>query len=218
MALVIRDLPRDYLVAARRRRAVDAVARIAHELGLQAVTITSVCRVARMAKGTYYDIFDSASDCLFYSFRLAHRELLGPMEETDDAGGGWLARIDFKVAAFYDSIAAHPLLAELCLVHCYGAMDKAADNDYEAVVDKVALLLAATREEDGRDRMPVMEECLARAIVSLGALRTLQGRTDALVAESRPMVALVASSYSAVDDRLTGAEATGNGVASLRWI
>lgn len=191
---MIRDLPRDYVVAAQRRRAVDAVAEIAHEFGLAAATVTAVCRVGRMARGTYYGLFDGTSGCLRYSFAEAYKQVLGSMAAAD-GDGDWLALVDAKIGALYAAVAAAPLLAELCLVHSHGCREEAASYDFETAVADVAGMLSAAREQEGRRPIPLLDECLARAIVSLAATRALQGRVAELAAEGRAMVRLVAASY-----------------------
>lgn len=198
MARLIPDLPREFVVAAQRRRAVEAVAEIAHEFGLAGVTTAAVCRIARMARATYYGIFDGAGDCFRYSFAESYRQVLGPMAEAD-GDGGWLSLIDTKVEALYTSVAANPLLAELCLVHCYRAPDEAAGSDFEAAVEDFAKLLAVARAQDGQRPIPLVDEHLARAILSLASSRALHGKVDTLVAERRAMTALAAAVYPAVE-------------------
>lgn len=194
MPLVFRDLPREYVVAAQRRRAVDAVAEIAHEFGLAGVTTAAVCRIARMARATYYGIFDGAGDCFRYSFAESYRQVLGPMVEAD-GDGDWLSLVDSKVEALYASVAASPLLAELCLVHSHSAHEEAAGNDFEAAVEDFAKQLAVARARDGKPPFPLVDECLARAILALAASCALQGAVDELLAEARAMIALVAAAY-----------------------
>lgn len=201
MALVIRDLPRDYVVVAQRRRAVDAVAGIAHEFGLAGVTTAAVCRVARMARATYYRIFDGAGDCLRYSFAESYRQVLGPMAEAD-GDGDWLPQIGLKLQALYASVAANPLLAELCLVHSYGAPEEAAGNDFEAAVDAFRQELARARAQDGKHAKTLVDEYLARAILSLAASRVLHREVDELAAESRAMTALAAAAYPEGQDEM----------------
>lgn len=198
MTRLIPDLPREFVVAAQRRRAVDAVAEIAHEFGLAGVTTAAVCRLGRMARATYYRLFEGAGDCLRYSFAESYRQVLGPIAEAD-GDGGWLSQIDSKIEALYASVAASPLLAELCLVHSHSAHEEAAGNDFEAAVEDFGKLLAVARAQDGKRPIPLVDEHLARAILSLAASRALQGKVDALVAERRAMTALAAAVYPAVE-------------------
>jgi hypothetical protein len=149
-----------------------------------------------MARATYYRLFGSSSNCLRCSFEEAYTQVFGPVA-TADGGGDWLSSVDAKVEALYTSVATTPLLAELCLVHSHGRPEEATGNDFEAVVDALAQLLSAARRQDDRHPIPVTEEYLARAIVSLAALRVLQGEVDRLAAEGGTMVTLVATSYPA---------------------
>jgi len=198
VALVIQDLPREYVVAAQRRRAVDAVAEIAHEFGLAGVTTAAVCRLAKMARATYYRIFDGASDCLRYSFAESYRQVLGPVTGAE-GDGDWLSLIDSKIQALYASVAANSLLAELCLVHSHTAPEEAAGNDFEAAVDAFAKQLSRAGMQDEQRPIPLLDEYLARAILSLAASRALQGELDELMAEAHPISTLVAAAYPAVE-------------------
>lgn len=197
MTLVIPELPREFVVNAQRRRAVDAVAEIAHEFGLQAITIQAVCRLARMARVTYYSLFESSSGCLRYSFAAAYGEVVGPVAaahaETD-----WPAAIEAATERLYAGVARQPLLAELCLVHCHGAAEEAAGHDFEAAVDSFAAMLRAGRAQEGRRPRPLADEYLARTIVSRAASRALRGEADQLAADSRTMSSLIATACPAL--------------------
>jgi AcrR family transcriptional regulator len=187
------DLPREFVAAAQRRRAVDAVAEIAHESGVASVTTAAICRTARMARTTFYGHFDGLSGCLRYSFAESYRQLVGPLALAD--GHDWLSTVESAIGAFYAAVAAHPPLAELCLVHAPTAREESSGADLEATVDDLRKLLAQARLHDGQPTIPLVEECLARVLVSLAASRARREEGDRLLAERAEMVSLVASAY-----------------------
>jgi len=73
------NLPSEIIVVHLRRRAAIL---LTSRLGIGAVTVTSVCRQARMAKKTFYDNFENVSDCLGFGLGMAFEQTLG---ETRDA-------------------------------------------------------------------------------------------------------------------------------------
>lgn len=193
VGLEIPQLPREFIVAAHRRRAVDAVAEIAHEFGLSAVKTAAVLRVARMGRATFYSLFDGLGGCLRYSVAESHRQVFEPVAAA--AGDDWLTTVEAKIGALCCSVTAAPLLAELCLVHSYAIPGETAGADFEAGVEELASQLSQARTEDGRSSIPFVEEFLARALVSLTASRARRGEAGKLMAERRDMVWLVANAY-----------------------
>lgn len=187
--LSVPELPREFVLEFQRRRAVDAVAQIAHDSGIRAVTVADVCKVAKMGRATFYERFEGVSDCLRYAFATAYRAVFGPLAlvEGEDRGE---ALLEAKLEALYAAVARHPILAELCLVHCYGAPNESAGFDLQAGARLVNELLLTSRPRHSSPP-PLGDECLGQAIVSLAALRLWQGRADGLETEWREMAVLV---------------------------
>ncbi len=200
-------LSREFVKFHNRRRAVVAVAELASELGIGAVTVGGICELSRMAKVTFYDLFASASDCLHYSFTEAFEGLFAPVREASLTGDSWLAGLDRAVEALFEGAAREPALAELCLVHCFGAATEAEGHDHEAGVGMIAELLAGGREARrarlGRDysEPPALtEDYLARTTVSLAALKLRQGQGEALPEHRAEIVMLAASAFFGAEE------------------
>lgn len=147
-----------------------------------------------MSRTTFYRLFDGLEGCLRYSFAESFREIVAPMA-TAIRDEGEPQAVAATIETFYTSVAAHPLLAELCLVHSYGFPEAVADNGVEAVVVELASQLAAASNENGRRSLPFVDEFLARAIISLAASRARQGRTNELAADGLEIEAVVEAAY-----------------------
>jgi AcrR family transcriptional regulator len=196
------DLPREFVLDQRRQRVLGAVAELAHEVGVGAVTGSGICRLSRIAKNTFYELFDSVSDCRRYCFAEAYAVVVDPVREASAEPRSWLAGLSAALAAFYAAIAAEPLLAELCLLHSLGAVEEAQGNDNEAAVAAMVEVLdggrAAGRAARGmayREPPALAEDYLARMIVSLAALRVRRGEVAALAEQRSELVILVASPF-----------------------
>lgn len=189
----------------QRFRALQATAELAHEFGVNEVTAVGICRLARMSKGTFYDLFDGLSGCLSYAFREAFICLIGPTKRAQEESGSWLEALARGIGSFYEAAANNPLLAELCLLHSPGAGEEARGNDFEAVVVAIAEVIGDGRGA-GPDNPPKPvplpfgnEEILARGIVMFAALRTRQDNVGALPEHRDEMAMLVVSSLFGAD-------------------
>jgi AcrR family transcriptional regulator len=191
-------ISRDFLERERRRRFVAVAAEIAHEVGLGGVTASLICRRARSAKNTFYELFDSAADCLRYGVVEAEEQVFAPVREQP-GDGEWIEEVEAAVAGLYGVVAAEPLLAELLLVHSFGVELRATDRGYDAAVAELSTLLergrAAAAELGLPEPSPIAEEYLARVIVSLAALKVRQGEPASLPGEVHEMTVLVVTGY-----------------------
>lgn len=198
-----RDLPRSFVEDHRRRRVLGTVAELAHEWGIGEVTATRICQLARMARNTFYDLFPGVSGCLEYAFAEAYEQLFEPVREAREQSGSWLDGVSGAVGAFFTAIAEEPLLAELCLVHSVGAAKEAEGCDYQAAVEEMTEVMRGGREagraacgEAYRDPPAETEQFLARAVVSLAAIRVRQeGAAEVLPEHRDELVMLAASAF-----------------------
>ncbi len=191
-------ISRDFLERERRRRFVAVAAEIAHESGLGGVTASLICRRARSAKNTFYELFDSAADCLRYGVIEAEDHVFAPVREQP-GDGEWIDEVEAAIAGLYGVVAAEPLLAELLLVHSFGVELGPEDRGYDAGVAELSALLergrAAAAELGLPEPSPIAEEYLARVVVSLAALKVRQGEPASLLGEVREVATLVATTY-----------------------
>jgi AcrR family transcriptional regulator len=196
-----RALPRSFVEHHQRRRAASALAELAHQDGIAAVTTEAICRQARMSRTTFYTLFPSVASCRAFAFEEAYEQLFGELGATA-AGEPWPAALRAALDAFFAAIGAEPFLAELCLVHCFGAGAEAREHDYEAGVRAMSetmrgarLAAAATMGRTYLGPPAMTEELLARGVVSLAALQVGRGETAVPAGQREEMVALVAAAF-----------------------
>jgi AcrR family transcriptional regulator len=195
-------LPRAFVEAHNRRRIVRPVAELAHDQGIERVTTAKICQRAKMSRVAFYALFETSAGGLRYAFEEAFAEVFKPAEAAAAGIEPWLKRVETGLGAFYAGIVAEPLLAELCLVHSAGTTGEAPAHYYEAVVELAIRLIAggrvaglAANRKSYRDPGPLIEEYLARSIVSLAALRLRQGGAKQLPGQREEMTLLVANAF-----------------------
>ena len=192
-------LPRAFIEHQRRLRAAGAAAKIAHEFGIAAVTVRGICELGRMARNSFYEVFAGVEDCLRFGFAEGFGLIFGGLGAVSAAPAPWPQRLDAGLESFYGAVAAQPLWAELCLVHCFGAAEAAAGNDFEAGVAAMVGLLEGGREIAGvtarASPAPLTEECLAQMFISLAAQQVPQGAAAQLPGQRAEMVVLALGSF-----------------------
>lgn len=184
----------------QRRRVIVPVAELAHESSVEEITVTELCRRARIGRTNLYSLFESRESCLEYAFAAAFEMIFGVIATVDlGRDEPWLAHLDSGVAAFFAAIAAEPLLAELCLVHAGSATSSGCD--FEAGVEVLLSLMSGGREA-ARSRgarapalSPLLEEYLAGSLASLARLRVMQEQAAQLPDHRDEMVLLAASAF-----------------------
>lgn len=180
-------LPRPFVVEHQKRRAAAAFAELSSKFGIGNITVSMVCKAARMARGTFYNHFSGIKACRTYAIAEAFDRTFGiaknPRLQKEE--------LRASLAALFTSIASEPILAELCLIHSFGALEEAADHGQEGAVDVVRNLLRGHLVSDEA----VVEEGLARSIVSEATLRIRQGRAADLPGKEQVWV-MVVDTYS----------------------
>jgi AcrR family transcriptional regulator len=191
------ELPRAFIEANRRKSLARAAARVAHEAGVHAVTVTLICREAHSARNTFYGHFHNVEDCLRHGIREALEYLFAPIREGGAEGSEWLPEVERAITGFYAAAAAEPLLAELLLVHSAGFHHDDGGSDLDTGLEALAALLAGGRAQAAAagGPVPLAEDYLTRAIVSLAALKLRQDEGETLPEHSREMTLLVGSVY-----------------------
>jgi AcrR family transcriptional regulator len=183
-------------------RAVNAAVELAHEMGIGQITVSHICQRGQIGRNTFYDLFGGSGACLRFGFEQGFQLVFAGAIETSREGGPWPQRLIAGLDRFYDAVAEKPLMAEFCLVHCFGAAERAEGHDFEAGVAAVARLLGGAREEarerrgpDYAEAPPLTEEYLARTMVSLAAQFIIRGWAAELPAQRWEMVMLALSAF-----------------------
>jgi AcrR family transcriptional regulator len=191
-------ISREYLEEYRRRRYVDAVAELLHEFGRAGASVIDIVRLAGTARNSFYEVFVNAEDCIAYGIGVAVTEVFEVVDGQDGAGE-WVADVERAIAGFYGVVAAEPLLAELFLIHAAASRVEDGREATRRGAEALAPLFARGREEaESRGLRPPPEpaaEFFSLAALSPAARRVRGPEVARLVAEARPMAALVVGAY-----------------------
>jgi len=183
-------LSRDFVREMQRQRILEPLAELAHERGIADTTASAVVNRAKMSRAMFYELFGDRSGALRFAFAQAYDFLSAPVRDALTGSRSWPEQVHHAIGGLIGAAVDNPLLAELCLVHSPGGRFEARGNDYEAIVATLVGALAGGREagratsgEEYRDPPPVVEEFLARSILSMIRLRLTQGNAAQLPAQ-----------------------------------
>jgi AcrR family transcriptional regulator len=206
-------ISREYLETYRRRRYVDASAELLHEFGREGPTVSNIVRMAGTARNSFYEVFSGAEDCIAYGIGVAVDQLFEGLDRPG-GDGDWAAEVEEAIAGFYAAVAAEPILAEFFLIHAAASRVEdgraATRRGNEAFA---ALFGRGTAEAESRGLRPPADqaaEFFSLAVISPAARRVRGPEVATLVAQARPMAALVVGAYlgpEAADDLLAGSAA-----------
>lgn len=168
-------ISREVLEGYRRQRVVVALAELTHEGGVADLTTTRIIGRARMARNTFYELFDGKAECMEFACRRAGEGLVGPMEEACEEAGSWRDRLDRTIGALLRTAAAEPLLAELCLIHSPAVEANGTAPSSQRPVEALVAAMAGACEAPSE-----REELVASAVVSVVASRIRRGEAEGL--------------------------------------
>lgn len=166
-------LPREIVLAYRRRRIEHAFAELCVEQGYRGTTIADICRRAGVARNTLYEHFAN-KEHIFLA--LLDRSLAELSERVEDgcarAGREPDGRLAGGVGALLAWVAAEPAQAWVCLVESFCATPASLQRYLEGIERFSALLAGAVPGEVSRP--PTMEESLVGGLAALltGLLRS----------------------------------------------
>lgn len=173
-------LPREISDRYKRERAVAAVSALVHEVGPGALTVTLLTKRAKMARNTFYELFDDRGDALSYAVRAGNAKLKRAIDEGATGSDDWLPVLRMTMDSLLEAVAADPRLAELCLVHGRVVESVASPFDPELVQTIAGVLRPGRRGGPAPGPGPRTEELIAYGILSVIAERLRRGDVDSL--------------------------------------
>lgn len=173
-------IPREFVDQHKRERVLRGVAEIVCEVGPSRMTVSLITSRARVARGTFYDLFDSRDDAFRSAVELASYRLRLAIGAAADRDGPWHERIGPIFSALIAAAIEEPPLAQLCLVHGYAGVGSGSPID-TALVDALASALRSGRRELAGDGPPPRtEELIAYGTLSVLGKRLRRGEADTL--------------------------------------
>lgn len=168
-------IPQEVVTDFKRRRCALALSELVCEKGMWGLTVSKLVKRARMARGTFYDLFGGLENATRYAAELGCGRLRAAVEEAAERPRPWADRVGAAIAALLETAEQDPALTELCLVHTRGWVIGEDGRTCEA---EPAEALAGLLGEGGERTNSAMAELVAYGILSVIAERLRRKETD----------------------------------------
>jgi AcrR family transcriptional regulator len=187
-------LSQDFIDGFKRERTALALSELVHELGLSKLTVSLITSRGKMARTTFYSLFESREAAVAYAIDLGHRRLRAAIERTVHPGRPPWERAKAVIDALLSVAETEPYLVELCLFHGRGGEEAAIPFEPDVVESLAGVLRAIPRHTHKPEPNPRAEEFVALGILALISERLSRGEAEGL-RDLGPELTKVASLY-----------------------
>jgi AcrR family transcriptional regulator len=162
----------------QRTRILEAMAAMAIDLGVGAVTVSHVVARAGVSRRTFYELYPDREACLLATFDLGVARARARVEPAYAAEPRWRDGIRGALAAFLRFLEDEPALGRLCVVHSLGGGAEVLSRRAE-VLGRVSEAVDRGRGEGtaGREPPALIAEGVVGAVMSV-IYGHLQGQDD----------------------------------------
>jgi AcrR family transcriptional regulator len=101
-------------------RLLEGMARAVAQKGYAATTIADVVREASVSRRTFYEHFQSKSECLIALYEAASHNALKVLRAGIDPAHPWQTQVEQALAAYFAGLAANPLLMRTLYIEILG--------------------------------------------------------------------------------------------------
>jgi AcrR family transcriptional regulator len=172
----------------QRTRILEAMAEMAIELGVGAVTVSHVVAQAGVSRRTFYELFGDREACLLAALDLGVERARARIEPAYTAEPRWRDGVRVGLAAFLVFLEEEPALGRLCVVHSLGG---GADvlSRRARVLGELSEVIDRGRTESTAGGSPpaLVDQGVLGAVLSVIYTR-LQGQDDGR--EEQPLIEL----------------------------
>jgi AcrR family transcriptional regulator len=184
------------LADVQRRRILVAMTRITCQIGLESVTIARVIDDARVARRTFYELFDDREACLLAVFNEAIATAEERARSVVEDSAPWASRLRGALQALLEFFDEEPELARICVIHAL-AGGRAVLNRRREVLFDLAHLVDGGRavRRSASELPPLTAEGVVGAVFSLIHARLLAPEQTRLANLLNPLMAIVVLPY-----------------------
>ena len=106
------------LLSARPQRAklLEAMVRAVAEKGYEAATVADAVRLARVSRGTFYELFESKEACLAEAYRAGNEVLEQRVSEATRGAADWREELRLGIRAYLRTLDDEPVFARVYLL------------------------------------------------------------------------------------------------------
>ena len=147
---------------AHRRRLVDGMARAVAQQGWVDCTIADIVREAGVSKRTFYEHFQTKSDCLVALYESASRNALRHLDSVLDPKRHWQDQVESAMTAYLGVLAENPIMLRALFIDILGlgAQGLAARRRVNVAVADFLLCVVNPARDDS-----IMSRSMAMAVV-----------------------------------------------------
>ncbi len=157
-----------------RERLIAAMATSIEQRGYRETTVADVVRIAHTSRRTFYEHFEDRDACFLALFDAVNDETMERIAAAVSPDQPMDEQVDRALAAYIDSVTAHPALYQSFVRELPGLGRDGADRGL-AVVERFARLLIGL-VESGRAAQPELQArplSMDAAVMIVGGLREL---------------------------------------------
>jgi len=133
----------------QRAKLLEAMVQAVADKGYASATVADAVRLARVSRGTFYELFESKEACLLAAYRLGNEVLEERITALVQDAGDWREELRLGVRAYLQTLEAEPMFAR---VHLLESQAIAAER--ETVMRRFAARYGKTFAKSGRPVPP----------------------------------------------------------------
>jgi AcrR family transcriptional regulator len=100
----------------QRAKLLDAMVRVVAEKGYEAATVADAVKLARVSRGTFYELFDSKEACLASAYRLGLDVLAARVTRAVEGARDWRQELRLGLRAYLRTFDEEPMFARVYLL------------------------------------------------------------------------------------------------------
>jgi AcrR family transcriptional regulator len=100
----------------QRAKLLDAMVTVVAEKGYEAATVSDAVKLARVSRGTFYELFDSKEACLADAYRLGQDVLAARVSDAVLGARDWREELRLGLRAYLRTFDDEPLFARVYLL------------------------------------------------------------------------------------------------------
>lgn len=156
----------------QRAKLLDGMVRTVAEKGFAAATVADAVRLARVSRGTFYELFESKEACLAAAYRLGCEVLEQRVTDAVREAADWREELRLGIRTYLRTLDGEPLFARVYLLEW-----PAVGGERDAVLRRFAARYGKTFARSGRPVPPGDALfVLAVGIHELACSRVREGR------------------------------------------
>jgi AcrR family transcriptional regulator len=175
-------LPEEDSAAVRRRRILDATARLCCEVGYSSLTVAQIATAARVPRAAFYSLFDGKQEALMAAQTHGLEAAMAVAAPAYSAPAPWPRRVWNMAQAFLTYLAEAPHYAHMDFVESYAAGSAAVRHRQQNHMVFTLFLEDGYRECPAARRLPsACMEAVAGGVLGLVRKLLVEGKSERML-------------------------------------